>query len=409
MKIKYVTILLIISTFQTHAQWIQLNNPFGKRITGLFVSNGSIYVSTDSNGVYYSGDNGQNWAQRNTGITKLRVLSLTKKNNTLAVGTYGGGVFISTNDGLSWSASTTGMTLPYIYSLLITNANDYILAGSGGYGAYISSDGGSSWNTCLSTTYIILDFYHTLNGYYLCAAGPRLYKSTDEGLNWTQLVTGNTTLKSILTTSNGQGGMNIFVGSLDGMFLSTNEGANWSVINNGIEYRDIPSLASIDSYVFAASASGGGVYLTTNNGQSWGQINTGLTDLEIQRIFIDGGYIYAGSRTGVVFRRELSQVITSAETEYYISYDFNLNQNYPNPFNPSTRISWQVPIGSHQTLKVYDILGNEVATLVDEYRDAGSYEVEFNVEQTTSLSSGVYFYKLQAGDYVQIKKMMLMK
>lgn len=405
MRNKYIIILVLILMNQNYAQWTQLNAPFGKNITGLFVSNNSIFVSTDSNGVYYSGDGGQNWTQRNNGITHLRLLALTKNNNTLAVGTFGGGVFISTNDGISWSASTSGMSLPYIYSLLFTYPNNYILAGSGGYGAYISSDGGSNWNICLGTNYIVNDFHRTINGYYLCAAGPKLYKSTDEGLNWTYMVTANTTLKSILTTSNGQGGMNIFIGSLDGMFLSTNEGANWSVINNGIQYKDISSLASFGSYVFAASY-GGGVYLTTNNGQSWSGVNTGLTDLKIKRVFIDGQFIYAASENGTVFKRDLSQIVTSVEADNDIVSDFNLKQNYPNPFNPSTKISWQTPIGSRQILEVYDILGNKVATLVDEYREAGNYEVEFNAK---GLSSGVYLYKLQSGEFMQVKKMIISK
>jgi len=87
-------------------------------------------------------------------------------------------------------------------------------------------------------------------------------------------------------------------------------------------------------------------------------------------------------------------------------FDFTLSQNYPNPFNPSTKISWQSPVSSWQTLKVYDVLGNEVATLVDEYRDAGTYETEFNAEK---LSSGVYYYQLRAGSLVQTKKMIYLK
>jgi flagellar hook assembly protein FlgD len=88
-----------------------------------------------------------------------------------------------------------------------------------------------------------------------------------------------------------------------------------------------------------------------------------------------------------------------------------LTQNYPNPFNPSTIISWQSPIAGHQTLRVYDILGNEVVNLVDEYREAGRYEVEFNghSDEGQNLSSGVYLYHLQSGDFVQTKKMILMK
>jgi hypothetical protein len=92
------------------------------------------------------------------------------------------------------------------------------------------------------------------------------------------------------------------------------------------------------------------------------------------------------------------------------SMTFDLNQNYPNPFNPSTEISWQSPVGSWQTLKVYDILGNEIATLVDEYRPAGSYEIEFNPESSIkNPASGVYFYQLIAGDFVATKKMILIK
>ncbi len=83
-----------------------------------------------------------------------------------------------------------------------------------------------------------------------------------------------------------------------------------------------------------------------------------------------------------------------------------LSQNYPNPFNPSTKISWQSPVSSHQTLKVYDMLGNEVATLVDEFREAESYEIEFSASH---LPSGLYFYKLRAGNFSETKKMILTK
>ncbi len=85
---------------------------------------------------------------------------------------------------------------------------------------------------------------------------------------------------------------------------------------------------------------------------------------------------------------------------------YRLEQNCPNPFNPSTKISWQTPIGGWQTLKVYYVLGNEVATLVNEYKNAGSYEINFDA---SSLSSGIYFYHLQAGDFVETKKMLLLK
>lgn len=106
--------------------------------------------------------------------------------------------------------------------------------------------------------------------------------------------------------------------------------------------------------------------------------------------------------------------VSDVKDEETIPLAFRLEQNYPNPFNPSTKISWQSPVSSQQTLKVYDILGNEIATLVNEYKSAGSFEVEFNA---SSLSSGVYFYQLRVADpeinsgqgFIQTKKMLMVK
>ncbi len=98
--------------------------------------------------------------------------------------------------------------------------------------------------------------------------------------------------------------------------------------------------------------------------------------------------------------------------------EFDLFQNYPNPFNPSTTISWQSPVSGLQTLKVYDVLGNEITTLIDEYKPAGRYEVEFNTASSIkNLASGIYFYQLKAGDpstgsgqsFIQTKKMIYLK
>ncbi len=108
------------------------------------------------------------------------------------------------------------------------------------------------------------------------------------------------------------------------------------------------------------------------------------------------------------------QITTGIAEEPELPREFVLHQNYPNPFNPSTVISWQSPVGSHTKLKIYDVLGNEVATLVDEYKQAGSYEVVFDASR---LSSGVYFYRLvansipsgQAGSYIETKKLISLR
>jgi len=91
--------------------------------------------------------------------------------------------------------------------------------------------------------------------------------------------------------------------------------------------------------------------------------------------------------------------------------DFVLSQNYPNPFNPTTTIKYQTPELSFVRLIVYDVLGNEIATLVNEEKPSGSYELEFNSYSgdVRNLTSGAYFYRLQAGNYIETKKMLLLK
>jgi hypothetical protein len=91
--------------------------------------------------------------------------------------------------------------------------------------------------------------------------------------------------------------------------------------------------------------------------------------------------------------------------------EFNLKQNYPNPFNPNTVISYQLPVSSYVTLKIFDILGREIATLVSEEKNAGSYKVEFDARSYggSNLTSGIYFYKMNAGNFSETKKMLLMR
>jgi 5'-nucleotidase / UDP-sugar diphosphatase len=108
----------------------------------------------------------------------------------------------------------------------------------------------------------------------------------------------------------------------------------------------------------------------------------------------------------IVEGRIVADNSTGVDDYNVIPEGFELNQNYPNPFNPTTIISWQSPVGSRQTLKVYDLIGREVAKLVDEYKPAGRYEIKWDA---SGLATGVYFYKLQAGSFVETKKLILMK
>jgi uncharacterized delta-60 repeat protein len=129
-------------------------------------------------------------------------------------------------------------------------------------------------------------------------------------------------------------------------------------------------------------------------------------------VWVDNsGYVFAaGDGEGTNGNQDLMAVKLSKTSGVEVNgnsvNEFVLFQNYPNPFNPSTVIIYQLPVSSDVTIKVYDVLGNEVATLVDEYRPAGNFEVEFSSE---GLTSGIYFYKLQSGDFVETKKMIILR
>lgn len=146
-------------------------------------------------------------------------------------------------------------------------------------------------------------------------------------------------------------------------------------------------------------------FIPTDLSPNQGTLLTAITGGKTALVVTFNGYLLA-----------LDPQIVSDINEPYsgieeLEIEFLLSQNFPNPFNPSTTISWQAPVGSHQTLKVYDVLGNEIATLVDEFREAGRYEVEFNVahESIRAMASGIYFYMLQAGSFIETKKMVLIK
>ncbi len=135
------------------------------------------------------------------------------------------------------------------------------------------------------------------------------------------------------------------------------------------------------------------------NGTTTEQKVYSFTDKKLE----PGRYYYRLKQIDYNGQFEYSQIV---EVDILKITEFSLEQNYPNPFNPSTKISWQSPVASHQTLKIYDLLGNEIATLVDEYREAGRYNVEFDA---SNLASGLYIYKLTAGSFTSSKKMTVIK
>jgi hypothetical protein len=190
----------------------------------------------------------------------------------------------------------------------------------------------------------------------------------------------------------------------EGIFRSTDNGNTWlQVVPHGVT---INSFAYHTEGKILAAADTNGVYLSTDNGTNWSTINSGLEGREVNHITLDvNGFAFAGTIGGGVFAS--SERITSVDENDGKQPDsYILAQNYPNPFNPSTTIHYQLPGKGFVTLKVFNILGQEVGTLVNEDQEAGSYQIQFD---GTGLASGVYFYRLSAEEFVETKKLVLLR
>ncbi len=246
--------------------------------------------------------------------------------------------------------------------------------------------------------------------------------STYAGLLFKRPINGGTWLPDnnglngaiIYSMSSGLNG-NLYAGTWGGG-LYKNSGGAWSTVNmpNGM-----PTNSSV--FVTAASKSGAlyagfstqdtnynylwhGVYYTTDGGNSW--TYAGLDSISVRQLIAYGDSIYAVTYNNGLYIFPPNNATKVNYENTATIYSYKLEQNYPNPFNPTTAISYQLSAVSNVTLKVYDILGREVATLVDGRENAGKYSVTFDGSR---FASGVYFYRLDANGNVFTKKLILIK
>ncbi|MBM2842132.1 MAG: hypothetical protein HW412_2660, partial [Bacteroidetes bacterium] len=188
---------------------------------------------------------------------------------------------------------------------------------------------------------------------------------------------------------------------------TTNGGTTWTPISTGFSGLSIRSIKLANANLGWATADGGVVLQTADGGATWGLTYLGASNLKGIEFVGGQGIIVGDGGTGYSFQSSYVSVRENPNPSGLPS-TFALEQNYPNPFNPSTTIrfslSSQERVGS--TLKVYDILGREVATLVNEELKPGSYEATFDAR---GLASGTYLYRLQAGGITETRKLMLLR
>ena len=206
-------------------------------------------------------------------------------------------------------------------------------------------------------------------------------------------------------------GTNIFTGtSGGGVFLSTNNGASWTMVNSGLTNANVRSLTVSGVNIFAGTY-GGGVFISTNNGASWTAVNSGLTNTDVRSLTVSDANLFAGTYCGGVWRCPMSELVALDEASAQKPGSFDLLQNFPNPFNPTTTIKFDLPNSSNVTLKIYNLLGQEERTLVSGNKQAGYHTVIWDGKnnQGAAVSSGVYLYRLQTGEYSKTMKLMMLK
>jgi hypothetical protein len=201
-------------------------------------------------------------------------------------------------------------------------------------------------------------------------------------------------------------GGDLFAGTAGGVFRSTNSGSNWTSVSSGLTDLGVPALAVDGTSLFAGTFSGG-AFVSSDKGGNWTPVNSGLTSPWVNALAVIGGKLFAGTQDAGVFMRPLSEMIMSvAMPPGGLPARYSLEQNYPNPFNPSTTIKYGLPESQNVKLEIFNTLGQSVAVLVDSKQETGYHEVAFDASR---FSSGVYLYRIQAGKYVAVKKMLVLK
>jgi len=349
---KKILLLFILSVLviSAHAQWVERNDGmYGGSISALLPS-GSILFAGTNNGLFLSTNNGASWTTSSTGLPpNPSVKTLVASGTSLFAGIIGNGVFRSINNGASWMAVNTGLPADkWVYSLAVSGSKLFAILQ--GKGVFVSADNGTSWqaaNTGLPANANVLSLKASGSRLFAGTSADGIFRSADGGVSWTSIsipslplftrietfevigtnLFAGTSQGVYLSTNNGTSwvavndgltvdngltsesiqslvatGVNLFAGSYNGIFVSSNNGANWTRVSTGTPVnRLVKCLAVKDSNLFAGT-DGGGIFLSINNGLSWTAANTNLTATSVYSLVMSGSNLFAGTDGTGVFR-----------------------------------------------------------------------------------------------------------
>ena len=450
-KLIYISILILIA-LNCHAQtgWVIQPTPISNISDIQFINSQIGFISGGSSGgqIAKTTNGGVNWTLINVPHTELKMTTVEFLNSNTGwcsgYKTYPYPCcprflvyYKTTNGGQTWDSLPQGWGYKtdsdiHLFSkdsIVIASVMAYDLS-NGGIVSYSNNSGSTFTNSSFpgSQSYPGYLFYsmHFLNNLtgWVCANANDdtglhktfVYKTTDRGVNWNYIYRDTIAIspypkkvRDVVFINENTG---LLCGSKGLMCRTTNGGSNWSEYNVFSLSTDFSSIFMINSGTGFVTASGysypadsSAIKRTTDGGISWHTMrNSPLSSIN-KIFFVDDltGWAYGAGGLMKTVTGGLTS-ITTLSTE--VPEKFTLKQNFPNPFNPATNINYELPVGSFVSLNVYDANGKEIETLVNQKQNAGSYSVSFNA---SNYPSGVYFYKLKAGEFSETRKMVLVK
>ncbi len=364
--------------------------------------------------------NGGTWTNVTSNITAtLPLYNIwgVDANTALVTGSSAAATFVykTTNGGANWTQVFT-QALGFIDAIWMSDANngfmygDPVPAAGGRWSLWRTTNGGTNWDSTgcyLPQTGSEAGWndamYVNGNNIWFGTNNTKIYYSTTGGTSWaSQPSTGQLNTQAVWF--NGTTG---YCGGSSDLLYSTNSGTLWSP-QTSVGTGTVQQIQNAPgSSTWWMVRQGTGIYKTTNNGTSWTTdfTITGTSwQLGVSRTGSVGGNAWVATTTGGIYKYGLTTSVTPVINE--VPKDYLLSQNYPNPFNPSTKIEFTLPKGEIVQMKLYDILGKEVAVLAEGPFEAGKHSLDLNLSY---LTSGTYFYRITAGGFTDTKKLLLMK
>jgi photosystem II stability/assembly factor-like uncharacterized protein len=401
-----ISFFLFISANSAISQFVATGGPYGGNVQALFSDvNNDIYAGTQMGGVFRTTDNGNSWFTVNNGLTDLNISCFTKVAGQLFCTTVSGGVCYTTNQGQQWFRLNTG--LPNIYFKCIYSMDSVLLVGAGWEGgAFISKNAGNHWTPFIVDTFAnnINSFYFYQNYYYASTPLHGIFRTDNVFNSWTHISPGQMWLGNSFYSV----GDTLYNCNGNGLYFSTNNGDVWNQIFTQTpgygHFLNTWELAKENDFMIAGTA--GGVGHSTDGGLTWYAPDQNyMLNRLVFSVSKNNQYFFAGIDYNV-WRLPVSGFIGIEPINNIVPSKYSLNQNYPNPFNPTTNIRFSIPKTSFTEIKIFNSLGQEISTLVNQNLQAGNYEVNWDA---SNIPSGVYFYRINSDDFTQTNKMILIK